>query len=50
MDWRMIDMTRAEYYALLKERYEQVDWNNRDSIRAYNEYARNLRHQIDEEE
>lgn len=43
-------MTRAEYYARLKERFEQVDWNDRDSIHAYNEFARNLRHQIDEEE
>lgn len=43
-------MTRNRYYTLLKERYEQVDWNDRDSIHAYNEFARNLRHQIDEEE
>jgi len=37
-------MTSEEYYALLKERHEQTDWNNLDSIKAYNEYARELRH------
>ena len=42
-------MTREEYYVLLKERHEQVDWNNLESIRAYNEYARELRKQIDED-
>lgn len=36
-------MTREQYYELLKKRHEQTDWNNRDSIRAYNEYARQLR-------
>ena len=42
-------MTRDEYYALLKEAYERVDWSNRDSIHAYNEYARELRRQMSEE-
>ena len=42
-------MTWEEYYALLKERHKQVDWNDLESIRAYNEYARELRKQIDED-
>lgn len=36
-------MTRAEYYAALAEKHKQTDWNNLDSVRAYNEYARQLR-------
>ena len=43
-------MTRDEYYTLLKEKWEQTDQTSREAIHAYNEYARNLRHQIDEEE
>lgn len=43
-------MTRDEYYAMLKKRYEQVDWNSKDSIHAYNEYGRRLRQQMEEEE
>ena len=42
-------MTREEYYALLAERHKQTDWNNRESIRAYNEYARMLRKQLEED-
>lgn len=40
-------MTRDEYYAALKERRKQVDWNNLESIKAYNEYARELRSQME---
>lgn len=43
-------MTKDEYYALLKEKWEHTDQTSREAIHAYNEYARNLRHQIDEEE
>ena len=39
-------MTSEEYYAELKERHEQTDWNNLDSIKAYNQYARSLRQQM----
>lgn len=42
-------MTRDEYYALLKERWEQVDRTSREAIHEYNEWKRELRHQIDEE-
>ena len=40
-------MTRDEYYAALKERLKQVDWSNLESIKAYNEYARELRSQME---
>lgn len=43
-------MTRDEYYAVLKERYKQVDWSNRESIKAYNEYVRELRSQMEWED
>lgn len=43
-------MTREEYYALLKERWEQVDKTSREAIHEYNEWKRELRHQLDEED
>lgn len=43
-------MTHEEYYKTLAERYKLVDWNSLESIRAYNEFARMLRKQLDEED
>lgn len=43
-------MTNEEYYAMLAERHKQVDWNSLESIRAYNEFARMLREQMEREE
>ena len=43
-------MTRAEYYELLEKKHKETDWKNLNSIKAYNEYARQLRHLIDEDE
>lgn len=43
-------MSKSEYFAILKEKWEQTDKSSREAIRAYNEYARELRHQLDEEE
>ena len=43
-------MTHDEYYALLKAAHERTDWTSRDSIHAYNEYARELRKPMTEEE
>ena len=40
-------MTRDEYYALPAEKHKQTDWNDRESVHAYNEYARMLRKQVD---
>lgn len=41
-------MSRDEYYELLKEAHTKTDWNDKASIRAYNEYARELRKQMQE--
>lgn len=43
-------MTPAEYYKALAERHKQTDWDSLPSIWAYNEYARMLRSQMEEEE
>lgn len=43
-------MSKDKYYALLKEAHERTNWSNRDSIHAYNEYARELRKQMAEKE
>lgn len=43
-------MSKDEYYALLKAAHERTDWHDRDSIHAYNEYARELRKQMAEED
>ena len=39
-------MTEEEYWYLLKKRHAETDWDNLNSIRAYNEYARDLRCQM----
>lgn len=36
-------MTEEEYTAILKRHYQQVDWTSRESIRLYNDFARELR-------
>lgn len=41
-------MTRDEYYRLLKAAHERTDWNDLNSIKAYNEYARQLRKELEE--
>lgn len=43
-------MTREEYYALLKEKISETDFDNLESIKEYNMYARELRMQIETEE
>lgn len=42
-------MPRNEYYELLKAAYERTDWNDLNSVKAYNEYARELRKQLRED-
>lgn len=42
-------MPRNEYYKLLKAAYERTDWNDLNSVKAYNEYARKLRKQLRED-
>lgn len=43
-------MTRQQMYRELERLYAQVDWSNKDSIRAYNEKARQYRKMVEEEE
>lgn len=43
-------MPRDEYYELLKAAHERTDWQDRDSIHAYNEYAQELWKQMAEED
>lgn len=43
-------MTREEMFELLKKKYKETNWNSRDSVHAYNEYARFLREMVEEEE
>lgn len=40
-------MTREEMYELLKIKKEQTNWDNLQSIKEYNEYARMLRSQYE---
>lgn len=42
-------MTREEMYKLLEKKHKETDWNNLQSIKAYNEYARMLRKLVEEE-
>ena len=43
-------MKQVEYFALLKERWEQIDQTSRQAIHEYNEWKRELRHHLDEED
>ena len=36
-------MTREEMYKLLEQKHKETDWNNLNSIREYNEYAKMVR-------
>jgi|GEM_PF-2373775 len=42
-------MTLEEYYALLKERWEQTDKTSREAIHDYNEWRRALRKSVCED-
>lgn len=39
-------MTNQEYYQILKEQWEQVDKNNLQEIKNYNEFKRQLRKEL----
>ena len=43
-------MTRAEMYELLEQKYKETNWRSKESVHAYNEYARFLRSMLEEEE
>ena len=42
-------MTREEMFELLEQKYKETNWNNRESVHAYNEYARLLRSMLEED-
>lgn len=41
-------MTREEYYQRLKEKYSKTDWNNKESVKQYNDFAKQLRKELEE--
>lgn len=43
-------MTREEMYKLLEQKHKETDWNDLQSIKEYNEYARMLRELVHTEE
>ena len=44
------DNKRKDYHKILAERYERTDWSDLWSIKAYNEFARRLRSELEWEE
>lgn len=42
-------MTRQQMYRKLEKLYCNVDWNNKESIRRYNEMAQQYRKMVEEE-
>ena len=47
---RRKQMTREKYYALLKKKISETNFDNLESIKEYNRYAMELRKQIETEE
>ena len=43
-------MTRQQMYRELERLYAQVDWSNKESIRHYNEKAKEYRKMVEQEE
>lgn len=43
-------MTRQQMYRELERLYTQVDWSDNESIRRYNEKAKEYRKMVEEEE
>lgn len=43
MERRITKMTTEQYFELIKIKHSQTDWNSLASIKAYNEYVRQLR-------
>lgn len=42
-------MTLKEYFEELKKKWEEVDKNDLDAIRAYNEWKRQLKNSVKED-
>ena len=43
-------MTRQEYFSILSEEIKKINFNNKESIKRYNELKANLRSQLEFEE
>lgn len=43
-------MTRQQMYRELEKLYAQVDWSDKESIKRYNEKAKQYRKMVEEEE
>lgn len=43
-------MTVEEMYKILKDLHEKTDWNNLESIKRYNQTARELRKMVEEDD
>lgn len=43
-------LNREDYYKLLHERHAKTNWNDLEQVKAYNEYARQLRKQLEWED
>lgn len=43
-------MTKRQMYRELERLYTQVDWSDKESVRRYNEKAREYRKMVEEEE
>jgi hypothetical protein len=43
-------MTRQQMYKLLEKPYCETDWSNKESVKRYNEKAREYRKMVEEEE
>lgn len=43
-------LNREDYYKLLHERHARTNWNDLEQVKAYNEYASQLRKQLEWED
>lgn len=43
-------MTKRQMYRELERLYTQVDWSDKESVRCYNEKAKEYRKMVEEEE
>lgn len=46
----MTKETKEIYYKLLEKKHAKTDWHSTESIKEYNEYRRNLRKLMEDEE
>ena len=46
----MTPETKEVYYKLLEKKHAKTDWSSTKSIKEYNEYRRNLKNMMEDEE